>query len=128
MLASTVKFSTYNLQPTPKTTNVIPSVRPTTRRNQPAHQHTPKKPSSSPRTHCLCRPILQDPTTCHGHPPRPPPRSTATSRGRRPVLARDDQRRCPTIDVPPVSTRCPTLGDRPGSATTSTRPAADNAP
>jgi hypothetical protein len=65
------------------------------------------------------RPSPQDPTTCQA--PTPPPTAFHTPQ-RGAVLAAQDQARRQLIDVPPVSTRCPTLGDRPGSAPTRTTP------
>lgn len=63
------------------------------------------------------RPSLQDPTTCQA--PPPPPTAfhcpAPINDGGRACTC--DTRRCQRqlIDVPPLSTRCPTLGDRPGS-------------
>lgn len=60
-----------------------------------------------------CRPSLQDPTTCQA----PDPTPTRVPRPWRTRARTNAPRRCrrQLIDVPPLSTRCPTLGDRPGS-------------
>ena len=58
------------------------------------------------------RPSPQDPTTCQA-PTRSPPRSNPVEKTR--CTCVQCTRRRQIIDVPPLSTCCPTFGDRPGS-------------
>ena len=62
------------------------------------------------------RPNPQDPTTCPGATTTPPtfPPHTQT----REVYSPAGTAMTPIIDVPPMSTQCPTLGDKPGVPTT----------
>lgn len=109
MLASTVKFSKYNRHPTPTRTTFGHRQGPHPEETEPAH---------TPQRGHVPGPILQDPTTCQAPPldpttfhcPHPRRDTSLYSRSRH-------QGRRQLIDVPPLSTRCPTLGDRPGSGT-----------
>lgn len=113
MLASTVQFSRNGRPPTPT------GAYHTTTTDQGDSQRVAVRPHAGVQGRInrpegqAQRPSLQDPTTCQA--PTPPrPRSTALDE---PGACTSAPRRCrrQLIDVPPLSTRCPTLGDRPGS-------------
>ena len=112
MLASTVQFSTYGRHPTPPA--ACPTHNGAERFDQgegPTSPHQRGGPAQKATSSCNAR-DPQDPTTCQAPPP-PRPRSTARSED--PTCTCDTkwcQRQL--IDVPPLSTCCPTLGDRPG--------------
>lgn len=112
MLASTVQFSTYGRHPTPPA--ACPTPKSAERFDQgegPTSPHQRGGPAQKATSSCNAR-DPQDPTTCQAPPP-PAPRSTARSEDQ---ACTCDTRPCQRqlIDVPPLSTCCPTLGDRPG--------------
>src|SRR5690349_6808295 len=99
MLASTVKFSTYNRHPTPAATY----------RHDLGGAHDQKK-LAPPTNACdsiqdqvtagWCCPILQDPTTCQTPHPTTPSRSTAKTSSA--CTSDEAPGRCQVIDVPPL--------------------------
>ena len=103
MLASTVKFSTYNRHPTPPPGQPGSSAGPTNQSNQtpatPTHRQDATGPGPSGPNNV--------PDTTPG---TAAPSTTASCR-----YQDDHQGRRQLIDVPPSSTRRPTLGDGPGS-------------
>src|SRR5829696_819419 len=114
MLASTVKFSTYNRHPTP--TTATPSHRWGPRPEETSH-HTPHQPPiRRPEAGRRVSPDPSGPNNVSDTHPKPAAFHSLRSKDHhRVVLASLSSGRCQVIDVPPVSTRCPTLGDRPGS-------------
>lgn len=111
MLASTVQFSTYGRHPTPPAACPTQHARNGSTRAKARPAPTTGGPAQKATSSCNAR-DPQDPTTCQAPPP-PRPRSTARSEDQ---ACTCDTRACQRqlIDVPPLSTCCPTLGDRPG--------------
>ena|SRR6476619_137220 len=112
MLASTVQFSTYGRHPTPPAACPTPSARngSTRAKARPAPTNAGARPRRQPQA--ITPETLRTQQRARR---RPPPRSRSTARSEDPTCTSDTswcQRQL--IDVPPLSTCCPTLGDRPG--------------
>src|SRR6476619_2472518 len=107
MLSSTVKFSKYNRHPTPTTASC-----------DLGRAHDQKKPAGTPpdplrkeqAQHCVARSFRTQQRVRH----RTRTLSLVPLLPKQLVLEVGRPGRCQIIDVPPLSTRCPTLGDRPG--------------
>lgn len=109
-----VHCAVLNIRAAPHPTGRLPHAKGAERFDQgegPTSPHQRGGPAQKATSSCNAR-DPQDPTTCQAPPPLEP-RSTARSEDQ---ACTCDTRPCQRqlIDVPPLSTCCPTLGDRPG--------------
>ena len=115
MLASTVQFSTYGRHPTPPAACPTHDARngSTRAKARPAPTNAGARPRRQPQAVTPETLRTQQRARRH-HPTGRVPRPHPPQRGAGPVLAGRHRCQRQLIDVPPLSTCRPTLGDRPG--------------